>query len=470
MGERHHLDVPYEEKDQAKRFGARWDPDSRRWYAPDGADLEGLARWDPSARAETRPYVYVVFGHRECFRCHEQVPVVAIGVPYSSETLFAGCEGADSLSLEPRVDCLPAAIREYLEANSGYRVACSQTMGDTSLMNTCLSCGAMQGDHFLFDEPSGPFRINGAKDLESLTFVKVPVRGVMGMPDAWSSADRMILRYAEGHHETIELGVCETIFVSLDDFLEEALPDEDDGNEQGEAHATAVAAAEPPREKDGGKEVNKAATKEIQQPDEFLDITENEICEVERRHVNGVFNALVGAMCLVALTPYLVGLLALLPVDPHAVAIDFSSFVGSLVAKPSDTALILLLTCLPGAIFAFLMRLWAMPKSWEAFSDLPSPGVSILTVLYTAGVLALMAGGWESMITSHDYVATSVIVGLIGKKGTAWLVALPFAAVFGYALYVRHERYELSRGRGTARLLVKHERRFSDRMGDRMGM
>jgi Domain of unknown function (DUF5710) len=38
------LDVSFAEKDQAKSFGARWDPTIRRWYAPAPA-VTDLARW-----------------------------------------------------------------------------------------------------------------------------------------------------------------------------------------------------------------------------------------------------------------------------------------------------------------------------------------------------------------------------------------------------------------------------------------
>jgi hypothetical protein len=47
MPERLWLDVPYAEKDAAKAAGARWDPDVRRWYAPQEALLPKLARWEP---------------------------------------------------------------------------------------------------------------------------------------------------------------------------------------------------------------------------------------------------------------------------------------------------------------------------------------------------------------------------------------------------------------------------------------
>ncbi|MFF4168894.1 DUF5710 domain-containing protein [Streptomyces sp. NPDC001744] len=46
--ERVWLDVPYAEKDEAKRCGARWDPAARRWYAP-RPGMDALARWSGAA-------------------------------------------------------------------------------------------------------------------------------------------------------------------------------------------------------------------------------------------------------------------------------------------------------------------------------------------------------------------------------------------------------------------------------------
>ena len=40
------LDVPFADKDEAKRLGARWDGEARRWYAP-RPEMAGLARWAP---------------------------------------------------------------------------------------------------------------------------------------------------------------------------------------------------------------------------------------------------------------------------------------------------------------------------------------------------------------------------------------------------------------------------------------
>jgi len=41
VGERAYVDVPFAEKDEAKRLGARWDMAERRWYAPPGVEPLG---------------------------------------------------------------------------------------------------------------------------------------------------------------------------------------------------------------------------------------------------------------------------------------------------------------------------------------------------------------------------------------------------------------------------------------------
>lgn len=46
------LNVPYVEKDEAKRLGARWNVASKRWYIPAGVDQKLFARWLPEELTE----------------------------------------------------------------------------------------------------------------------------------------------------------------------------------------------------------------------------------------------------------------------------------------------------------------------------------------------------------------------------------------------------------------------------------
>lgn len=47
-----YLDVPFAEKDAAKRKGAQWDPAARKWYAYSATAAEALLRWVPSPLRE----------------------------------------------------------------------------------------------------------------------------------------------------------------------------------------------------------------------------------------------------------------------------------------------------------------------------------------------------------------------------------------------------------------------------------
>jgi len=45
------LDVPYEQKNEAKELGAWWDPDVRKWFIPAGKDPKPFSRWLPKEEA-----------------------------------------------------------------------------------------------------------------------------------------------------------------------------------------------------------------------------------------------------------------------------------------------------------------------------------------------------------------------------------------------------------------------------------
>ena len=40
-----YLDCPYQDKDECKALGGRWDPDYRKWYVPAGMDLDPFRIW-----------------------------------------------------------------------------------------------------------------------------------------------------------------------------------------------------------------------------------------------------------------------------------------------------------------------------------------------------------------------------------------------------------------------------------------
>lgn len=44
------LIVPFEQKGEASRMGARWDPARKVWFVPDGVDAVLFAKWIPGLK------------------------------------------------------------------------------------------------------------------------------------------------------------------------------------------------------------------------------------------------------------------------------------------------------------------------------------------------------------------------------------------------------------------------------------
>lgn len=217
-----YLDVPYEEKNEAKALGARWNGDAKRWFVPDGRNVTPFRRWMPES-------IYLVIGSHACWRCGEDTEVAGFGIPYSlsedekdersieefEEIGHHGIDttGADRLSMTGSLGCIPTEIRGYLRWRCGYKVAYSRTERGEYLANTCRHCGALQGRFFLFEEVDSPFFIDSMERLEALEFLRVEVEGVYGAISSWGTNDDVIYEYAVAHHTDFPRRLVEGIYL-----------------------------------------------------------------------------------------------------------------------------------------------------------------------------------------------------------------------------------------------------------------
>lgn len=161
------LQVPFAEKDAAKRLGARWDPERRLWYVPAGVDAEPLRKWiaapeSPNVRAAS---YFLAESTRECWRCSRETRVFAIMLPAGHAVLDVDDDPACDewqVAEEPTVlsyigqlaDPIPERLRALAPH---YRRDFSQTTGSSYWMSHCEHCGAKQGDFETIDEYDSPF-------------------------------------------------------------------------------------------------------------------------------------------------------------------------------------------------------------------------------------------------------------------------------------------------------------------------
>jgi len=173
------LRVPIAEKGEAKRLGARWDPQGKTWYVPDGADATPLQKWvpapqSPNIRAKSW---YLASATRDCWRCDEISQVFGIVLPQEHEVLIAADDPKDDCwqagylpTILSYVNDVSESVRSYLRTRAPrYRLDYSQTTQSSYWMNHCEHCGIKLGDFETFDEPGLGFRVS-----ENIRLVEIP--------------------------------------------------------------------------------------------------------------------------------------------------------------------------------------------------------------------------------------------------------------------------------------------------------
>ncbi|HAL05857.1 MAG TPA: hypothetical protein DCP26_00660 [Brevundimonas sp.] len=197
------LDVPFSQKDEAKRLGARWSPSRRTWYIPSGRDPRPFAKWLPGGEVQ-RPYEvfayegYLVTAQEFCWRCRDPfqaigfllAPGVVIddGPERGRETLkdWAFIEYATRLSQD--------VARFAQQVQSAYREGYSRTTNSRYWANHCPACQALQGDFHLYSEPDGAFWLADRDDAARMRAQRLPCNFAadgqiaMGSGPAWAIA------------------------------------------------------------------------------------------------------------------------------------------------------------------------------------------------------------------------------------------------------------------------------------------
>lgn len=181
---RTYLDVPYEQKDEAKGLGAKWDNQQRVWFVPDGVALEPFSKWLPvppaiNVRAD---HYYIMEASKNCWKCHKPTRVFAFAMPPDHESLedvddedmdFESDEAYEAWASSPEstewrtpgawasicyVEYVSSAVEDRLhEMAPQFQIDSSKTTGSSYWMNHCECCGMKQGDFEMHCEPRGAF-------------------------------------------------------------------------------------------------------------------------------------------------------------------------------------------------------------------------------------------------------------------------------------------------------------------------
>ena len=193
------LDVPFAEKDEAKSLGARWDPQAKVWYVPEGKEAAPFARWcsqqgdanlanEPEFKVRSRWY-FLVESSSGCWKCGSRTRVNAFMLPEDHEKFEYAGEDDEAFALAGSGGCWmrqsalgmvsnvyglsPVVLAQLRHHTTRYRPAYSQQAGSTYYMNHCEHCGAKLGDFYMHSEPGGAFFPMSPADASKMILRKV---------------------------------------------------------------------------------------------------------------------------------------------------------------------------------------------------------------------------------------------------------------------------------------------------------
>lgn len=178
------LNVPYEEKDEAKRLGARWNPDLKKWYVPKREDYPKFHKWILSqGYIVACDAIYVIEGRQKCFKCGKDTRVIGFGLENFYE--FDGSESDEEIEfhywsnvirIAGPIDPIPVPVLKYLQGIYNYKNRYSKTTGESHISNCCENCDVLQGDFYLFSEVDSPFWIDSEEKIRNLKIYRIPLR------------------------------------------------------------------------------------------------------------------------------------------------------------------------------------------------------------------------------------------------------------------------------------------------------
>mgnify|MGYP006972117979 FL=1 len=206
------LNVPYIEKDKAKKLGANWNPELKKWYVKNKEDYYKFVDWiEPYGNIVVIDELYLVEGVQKCFKCGRETRVIGFGIDkhlsidkmydlqinYNENIEYALEEiNQNDIHIVGPITPIPEILMKYIKSKYNYKLRYSKTTNTSNISNCCEHCDVLQGDFFLFNEDNSPFFIHSPEDIKRLKIYKIILEHdlIINAEDGWASFDEMFKR------------------------------------------------------------------------------------------------------------------------------------------------------------------------------------------------------------------------------------------------------------------------------------
>ena len=206
------LNVPFNEKEEAKRKGALWNPQIKRWYVKEDPDQDYYENWNYYFKKWLPEHnllcknLYLFEMQRECWKCKRKTKVICLATN-DAYTLSPGeifDDKNENLQLLSYVDIIPNKLANYLKENFHYYPSFSKIAKKAYFVNHCEHCKSIKGDNFLHEIPEQAFYKNLCyKNLDKSSYYKilnnyiVPILATLPNYDLVAHSSQMMLLHME---------------------------------------------------------------------------------------------------------------------------------------------------------------------------------------------------------------------------------------------------------------------------------
>ena len=168
------INVPFNQKDEAKKLGAIWIPDVKTWVIPDNIEnINPFKACLPLQGGSIIKYPYLVAkSDRICYQCKKETPLIAFGSKnyfttafnfpeiiwgkYDVPVFFRDIRSVDN-------DLVPVLEKHFPFFQNTY----SKKLKKNVWVNTCIHCQTIQPDDYNFRVPFSSHNGSGMKDMKT---------------------------------------------------------------------------------------------------------------------------------------------------------------------------------------------------------------------------------------------------------------------------------------------------------------
>lgn len=194
------LNVNYNEKDEAKKLGARWDTELKKWYINDRKNYHKFIKFI-NGNIIIIDNLYLIEGKQNCFKCGKETRVIGFGIDKYLDVNdncidFSNLNNND-IHIVGAIKPIPEKLLQYIQQKYNYKMRFSKTTQTSNISNCCDNCDILQGDFFLFYEVDSPFFITSIDDVKKLKIYKIKLDNDIAINTncGYASYDFMFKKY-----------------------------------------------------------------------------------------------------------------------------------------------------------------------------------------------------------------------------------------------------------------------------------